>query len=172
MRTAASRWKLVMTAMAFTMAAPALAQDATDDPFLKAMMQDEQKATEEKVEQAKETPQAAEQAEASVQAPAKPATLEETSDLAKRDTTPLLDNAAVMRELGPTTGLFNNDAAFDGKTVTRVVFRYAGHSNLPESRLRDVVQTRQGGRYLATRVNADLSASSPPAWWIPTRVYP
>ena len=156
MNTATSRWKLVLSALAVTLAAPAVAQDAADDPFLKAMMQDEQKATEEKVEQAKETPQTAEQAEASVQASAKPATLEETSALAKHDSTPLLDNAAVMRELGPTTGLFTNDAAFDGKTVTRVVFRYAGGSNLPESRLRDVVQTRQGSRYVSTRVNADL----------------
>ncbi|MDO4816860.1 MAG: outer membrane protein assembly factor BamA [Akkermansia sp.] len=156
MRTAASRWKLVMASLAFAVAAPAVAQDAADDPFLQAMMQDEQKATEEKVEQAKEAPQAAEQAEASVQAPARPVTLDDTRAMARRDATPMLDNAAVMRELGPTTGLFNNDAAFDGKTVTRVEFRYAGHSNLPESRLRDVVQTRQGGRYLSTRVNADL----------------
>ena len=161
MNTATYRWKTLLCTLAFTLSAPAGAQDAADDPFLQAMMQDEQKARTEQQEKAQQTAQQAEQqaaqAEASVQAaPKQPATLEETSAMAKGDTTPLLDNSAVMRELGPATGLFNNDAAFDGRKITRVDFRYSGSRTLPDSRLRDVVQTRAGGRYLSTRVNADL----------------
>ncbi|MDO5451226.1 MAG: outer membrane protein assembly factor BamA [Akkermansia sp.] len=174
MITAHSRWKLVLTTLAFTLTAPALAQDAADDPFLQAMMQDEQKAQEEQAAEARaKAREAAERSQAfkeearkaaedgirarkDGEADAKKAAAETATQLAQGDSTPLLDDAVVSRELGPQTGLFHNDAAFDGKKVTRVVFRYAGNRTLPDSRLRDVVQTREGSRYSATRINADL----------------
>ena len=156
-------WSATLTALALTMAAPALAQESTGDPFLDAMMKDQQ-AEQEKTSAATQ-PQndpfleamtgkkdKAQQPEAKQAAP-KPV---ETRLVSAASDTRLLDEAEVVRELGPATGLFQNDAAFDGKRVAGVEFRYTGDKVLPDRRLMDVVQTRAGGEYSSVRVNADL----------------
>ena len=156
-------WSATLTALALTMAAPAFAQESTGDPFLDAMMQDQQSAQQETRSAA--APQndpfleaisrKEKKAEAPVQVQAVPAPVETRLVSAASDTR-LLDEADVVRELGPTTGLFQNDAAFDGKRVAGVEFRYTGDKVLPDRRLMDVVQTRAGGEYSSVRVNADL----------------
>ena len=194
-------WSATLTALALTMAAPALAQESTGDPFLDAMMKDQQ-AEQEKTSAATQ-PQndpfletmtgkkdKAQQPEAKQAAP-KPVEKKEEKKPDKPVSRPLafikggvaialllfaffspaavetrlvsaasetrrLDAAEVGRELGPATGLFQNDAAFDGKRVAGVEFRYTGDKVLPDRRLMDVVQTRAGGEYSSVRVNADL----------------
>lgn len=164
-------WSTVLTALAVSLSSSSVAQESTGDPFLDAMMKDreaaEAAATEEAVSASADDPflkameadrrQAeADAAEAAAQqTPAAPLP-SDTQHVNAGDGLNILDDAAVRRELGPTTGLFTNDAAFDGKKVTGVSFRYSGGSNVPESRLRDLVQTQAGSTYSATRLNADL----------------
>ena len=152
-------WSATLTALALTMTAPAFGQESTGDPFLDAMMMDQKSAQEETVKPQGETvfdaavaeKKAAAQAKA--EAAAKPV---ETQLVSAASNTRLLDESEVVRELGPATGLFQNDAAFDGKTVSGVEFRYTGKKVLPDRRLLDVVQTRAGSEYSSVRVNADL----------------
>ena len=159
-------WSATLTALALTLAAPVFGQQSTGDPFLDAMMMDQQAAQDTKssnpapeadpfLEAMSRKKAAAQPAEAaSAAAPAKPAV--ETRLVSAASDTRLLDDAEVTRELGPATGLFQNDAAFDGKRVAGVEFRYTGDKVLPDRRLMDVVQTRAGGEYSSVRVNADL----------------
>ena len=171
--------RAVLTALAFSLTAPAWAQESTGDPFLDAMMHDQQAAA--KAEAAAETAQPVSEVTGSedpflqaVEADRKKAQEQKSAEQApeQKAETPqapvethfvsttaegrLLDDAVVRRELGPTTGLFVNDADFDGKKVTGVQFRYTGAKNVPDDRLRDLVQTRAGSRYSSTRLNADL----------------
>ena len=158
-------WSATLTALAMTMTAPVTGQESTGDPFLDAMMQDQQAAQQETRPSA--TPQSdpfleavsRKQKETQTAAKAKaeeaPAPVETRLVSAASDTR-LLDDADVARELGPATGLFQNDAAFDGKRVAGVEFRYTGEKVLPDRRLMDVVQTRAGVEYSSMRVNADL----------------
>ena len=164
----------VFTALAFSLSAPVMAQESTGDPFLDAMMHDQQAADQQAAKPAageedpfmqaiaddkKKAEAAKQQGEHSAET-AKPAETPqapvETQFVSTTADTHLLDDAAVRRELGPTTGLFANDAAYEGKKVTGVQFRYAGSKNVPDSRLKDLVQTHAGGTYSSARVNADL----------------
>ncbi len=157
-------WSATLTALAMTMTAPAFGQDSTGDPFLDAMMQDQQSARQETRTttdsqqndaflEAMSRNQKKADAPASVKAAPAPV---QTKLVSAASDTRLLDEADVMRELGPTTGLFQNDASLDGKRVAGVEFRYTGDKVLPDRRLMDVVQTRAGGEYSSARVNADL----------------
>ena len=153
-------WSATLAALALTISVPAYGQESTGDPFLDAMMKDQQAPQTETqtvsgeqdpfLEAMKSREQAAGQ---KTQGDAKQpsSTLVSAATEAK-----LLDDAEVTRELGPATGLFHNDAAFDGKRVSGVEFRYTGSKVLPDRRLMDVVQTRAGGEYSSQRVNADL----------------
>lgn len=154
-------WSAALTALALTIAAPAFGQESTGDAFLDAMMKDQQ------AEQETTSSAAAPAADpfmdavstkkaAAPQPVASPAGPVETRLVSAASDTRLLDEAEVVRELGPATGLFQNDSAFDGKRVAGVEFRYTGNKVLPDRRLMDVVQTRAGGEYSSVRVNADL----------------
>lgn len=157
-----SHWSATLTALALTLAAPAFAQESTGDPFLDAMMKDQQAAQEQTSSTAapaadpfmevisRKKPQ---QAPKPAAEPARPV---ETRLVSAASDTRLLDEDEVVRELGPATGLFQNDAAFDGKLISGVEFRYTGDRVLPDRRLMDVVQTRAGGKYSSVRINADL----------------
>lgn len=154
-------WSATLTTLALTMASPAFGQESTGDPFLDAMMMDQQAAQEE-VAPARQKPgndfdeAVARRKAAAQQAAAAAKQKVETKLVSAASDTRLLDESEVTRELGPTTGLFQNDAAFDGKRVSGVEFRYTGARVLPDQRLMDVVQTRAGGEYSSMRVNADL----------------
>ncbi len=149
-------WSATLTALALTMAAPAFAQESTGDPFLDAMMQDQQSTQQETRSATPEADPFAEAAGRKDKAETAPAAPVQTTLVSAASDTKLLDEADVVRELGPSTGLFQNDAAYDGKRVSGVEFRYTGSKVLPVRRLMDVVQTRAGGEYSAARVNADL----------------
>lgn len=156
-----THWSATLTALALTLTAPAFGQESTGDPFLDAMMMDQQAAQEETTTKATTQANAFDEAVARKQAAARKQAEEaskpvETHLVSAASETKLLDDAVVQRELGPTTGLFQNDAAYDGKRVSGVQFRYTGKKVLPDSRLMDVVQTRAGGEYSSARVNADL----------------
>ena len=151
-------WSATLTALALTLAAPAFGQESTGDPFLDAMMMDQQTAQEEPAaapqrKNAFDEEVARKKAAAAAEAQAAPV---ETKLVSAASDTRLLDESDVVRELGPTTGLFQNDASYDGKRVSGVQFKYTGKKVLPDSRLLDVVQTRAGGVYSSARVNADL----------------
>ena len=155
-------WSATLAALALTISAPAIGQESTGDPFLDAMMKDQQASQQEtktvsddrdpflEAMRSREQKPAAESQEST---PAKPV---QTNLVSAASDTRLLDDAEVTRELGPATGLFHNDAAFDGKRVSGVEFRYTGSKVLPDRRLMDVVQTRAGAEYSSQRVNADL----------------
>ena len=154
-------WSATLTALALTIAAPAFGQESTGDAFLDAMMKDQQ------AEQETTSSAAAPAADpfmdavstkkaAAPQPVASPAGPVETRLVSAASDTRLLDEAEVVRELGPATGLFQHDSAFDGQRVAGVEFRYTGNKVLPDRRLMDVVQTRAGGEYSSVRVNADL----------------
>lgn len=151
-------WSATLTALALTLTAPAFGQESTGDPFLDAMMMDQQAAQEETTTAAPQPQKndfdaAVARKKAAAEAQARPV---ETKLVSAASDTRLLDEADVVRELGPTTGLFQNDASYDGKRVSGVQFKYTGKKVLPDSRLLDVVQTRAGGVYSSARVNADL----------------
>lgn len=158
-------WSAVLSVLALTLTSPAGAQESTGDAFLDAMMADQQAdesakpakpAAEEKDPFAE--PKQAESAEKKEQSKEeeKPAAPVNTVLVSAADETKLLDDAEVRRELGPATGLFLNDASFDGKKVSSVSFRYSGGKTVPDKRLSDIVQTHAGSTYNSTRINADL----------------
>lgn len=150
-------WSAALTALALTMAAPAYGQESTGDAFLDAMMMDQQAAKEDVVPAENPQGNAFDEAVARRKAAAEKVQQQvETKLVSAASDTKLLDEADVLRELGPTTGLFQNDASFDGKRVAGVELCYTGEKVLPDQRLLDVVQTRAGGEYSSVRVNADL----------------
>ncbi|MBR4108413.1 MAG: outer membrane protein assembly factor BamA [Akkermansia sp.] len=159
-------WRMALTALACSLASPAVAQESTGDPFLDAMMKDQQEQSASTPKPAAQQPAPAEEDPFARMAAERKARQQKEAEQAAApiqtrlvsttDETRLLDDAEVSRELGPATGLFNNDAAFDGRKVTEVQFRYTGERTVPDERLRDVVQTREGSTYSASRLNADL----------------
>ncbi len=147
----------MLAALAFSLSLPAFSQEPTGDPFLDAMLSDQ--ATEEtpKTEStpAPEQVRPAEEEEAPEQQPAPQAPVQ-THLVSAADRTTLVDDATVTRELGPQTGLFTQDAAYEGKRITRVDIRYLNKRTVPDARLYDVIQTRAGSEYSAMRINNDL----------------
>ncbi len=175
MKTSPLHWSAVLAALSLSVSAPVTAE-TTGDPFLDAMMADQQAAAQEtatqpsaaaadeddpflaamKQDESKRKQQEAQTKTATDEQAAPAGPLPETHLVSLADETKLLDDSDVRRELGPDTGLFHNDAAFDGKKVSSVRFRYAGERTVPDKRLADIVQTRAGSTYSSTRVNADL----------------
>ena len=81
----------------------------------------------------------------------------ETFYVSQAEDTKLVSSDEVMRELGPSTGLFGNDGSYDGKTVKSVGIRYiSGKRTVPDERLMDVIQTKTGTKYSTMRINEDL----------------
>ena len=81
----------------------------------------------------------------------------ETQFVSQASDTKLVSSAEVMRELGPSTGLFGNDGSYDGKRVKSVSIRYtSGKRTVPDKRLLDVIQTTEGSKYSTMRINDDL----------------
>ncbi len=149
-------WSAMLTALALSLVVPVHAQGTTGDPFLDAMMENQQEKTttasaETDVFAKRPTRRAAEPEKQA--ATAQPV---QTRLVSAASNTQLLDESEVVRELGPATGLFQSDAAYDGKTVAGVEFKYTGDRILPDRRLLDVVQTSAGGVYSSVRANADL----------------
>ncbi len=148
-----TRRAATLAALALTLSLPAMAQESTGDPFLDAMMSDQEAA---------ETPQAPsapkpEQAAPAASRPETPAAPAVQTRLvsAAADTT-LVDDAEVTRELGPQTGIFVQEGDLEGKRVTRVDIRYLNQRTVPDARLYDVIQTRAGSEYSSLRINKDL----------------
>ncbi len=150
MNALSSRWSVVLAALAFTVAAPTYAQESTGDPFMDAMLKDEQEAAKEAVRQAEAEKTAAEKSTAGQTAPA------ETKLVSAADNTTLVDDSVIRRELGDGTGIFSEEEAHEGKRVTSVHFRYSNARTVPDKRLYDVIQTSPGSAYSSLRVNADL----------------
>lgn len=163
MKLSTKHWSATLTAIALTMTGVATAQESTGDPFLDAMMRDQQSsastpstpstpsATE---EPAQTTPAIPERKKNTDSAPQKPTP--QTHLVSAADETTLLDDSVVRRELGPTTGLFVSDSGFDGRRISSVSIDYRGTRTVPDSRLLDIIRTRQGGKYDSAVVNQDL----------------
>jgi len=155
-------WAATLAAIAMSVSLSAKGQGTTGDPFLDAMISDQSAET------AAETPAPAPQpvpaapkpeAETPALVPAaepapKPV---ETQFVSQASDTKLVSSAEVMRELGPSTGLFGNDGSYDGKRVKSVSIRYtSGKRTVPDKRLLDVIQTTEGSKYSTMRINDDL----------------
>lgn len=137
-------WSATLMALAMTISLPAQAQESTGDPFLDAMINDQQTAAEDAAEPTapETTPQAA--------APSAPTMI-------PTGTTGLIDQAEMNRELGDNTALFSYGNLHDGKPVRSVAIRYVrGSRVIPDARLYDVIQTRAGQRYSTSVANDDL----------------
>ena len=157
METRARYRTALMLALSATFAMPLNAQsDMEDDPFFKAMKQDEMN----KLRKA-----AAERA-------FKGAAVETTDEAEKTVTEkmpeahltrPGADVAAASRQefdeaLRGGTGIFSAEETYDGQRIADVSFRYvSGKRAVPDSRLFDVIQTRSGSKYSSTIVNDDLT---------------
>lgn len=159
MKVAASYpWSAVMTAIALSCSVPGFAQESTGDAFLDAMMSERRE--EGQAQTPSEKPSGSQVSEKATTE--EPQTTESTVPLQTQYVSPtsetkLLDDEQLLRELGPTSGLGVNEAQLEGKMIRRVSIRYDGATpTLPEARLLDVIQTRQGSRYSSRRVNADL----------------
>ncbi len=146
-----TRRAAALAALALTLSLPAMAQGATGDPFLDAMMS-EQDAPAAPAAPAAE-PKAAKPAPAEEAAPA-PAP--QTYLVSAAADTKLVDDSTVMRELGPQTGIFAPEGEYEGKRITRVDIRYTNQRTVPDARLYDIIQTRAGTEYSAMRINNDL----------------
>lgn len=171
MKTSPLHWSAVLAALSLSVSAP-LTAETTGDPFLDAMMADQQSAAQQnasaadeddpflaamKQDEGKRGPQdTAAEAAKGEQAEGSAPVVPQTHLVSLADETKLLDDAEVRRELGPDTGLFLSDSSFDGKKVSFVRFRYAGERTVPDKRLADIVQTRAGSTYSSVRVNEDL----------------
>ena len=143
-------------AMAMSVSLPAQAQESTGDPFLDAMLNDQ------KAEEATAAQQAA--AEAAMRG----AAAEETGEAGAAEAAPArltrpaedlvgVSDATLESELAGSTGVLVNEQVYDGKPVKSVSVRYiSGTRVVPDARLLDVVQTKAGSTYSATRVNEDL----------------
>lgn len=157
MKLSTKHWSATLATLAMTMTGAAVAQQSTGDPFLDAMMNDQQAASSTEpapAESLRPTPKQEETAKP-VEAPA-PQQMPETHLVSAADETELLDDSTVRRELGPTTGLFSSDAGFDGRRISSVRFDYRGSRTIPDSRLFDIIRTREGAKYDSNVVNEDL----------------
>ncbi len=157
-------WTASLMAVAMSVSAPVMAQESTGDPFLDAMLSDQQAAEESEAQRSAASaslrgPAANQPAEESASAAATEAAAQAS---AARLTRPGADmvgvsNEVMEREFGENTAVFANEHVYDGKPVRSVGIRYiSGRRVLPDNRLLDVVQTRAGSRYNATRINEDL----------------
>ncbi len=150
-----TRRAAILAALALTLSLPAVAQESTGDPFLDALLSDEASATEAPQKAAPKPVQARPAApKAEEKKPAAPAV--QTRLVSAADQTSLVDDAVVTRELGPQTGIFAQEGAYEGKRVTRVDIRYANQRTVPDARLYDLIQTRAGSEYSSLRINNDL----------------
>jgi len=155
MNAHSSHWTATLAALAMTLSLPAMAQQSTGDPFLDAMLKDQKQA-----EDAAAAKKAAQQ-QARPDPTAKPADapreIPQTRFVSRASDTTLISEAEVNREIGAATGIFSNENMHEGKPVRNVKVRYvSGKSAIPDSRLYDVIQTRAGSSYNASRVNDDL----------------
>ncbi len=147
-------WSATLMALAMTVSMPARAQESTGDPFLDAMLSDQQ-AAEEAGDKSPAT-------DSSTEPPVTIVTESATPVSEAHLTRPTADlvgvgNEVMEREFGDSTAVFANEHVYDGKTVKSVRIRYiSGKAVLPEQRLLDVVQTRTGTKYSSARVNEDL----------------
>lgn len=157
MKLSTKHWSATLATLAMTMTGAAMAQQSTGDPFLDAMMNDQQTAstTESTPEESSLSTPKQEETAKPEQSPA-PQPMPETHLVSAADETELLDDSTVRRELGPTTGLFSSDAGFDGRRVSSVSFDYRGSRTIPDSRLFDIIRTREGVKYDSAVVNEDL----------------
>ncbi|MBR2125675.1 MAG: outer membrane protein assembly factor BamA [Akkermansia sp.] len=147
-------WSATLMALAMTVSMPARAQDSTGDPFLDAMLSDQQAAEEaqEKTPAVGDSTTAPAVSEGDSSAPKVEARLTRPTDNLVG-----VGNDVMEREFGDSTAVFANDHVYDGKTVKSVRIRYiSGKAVLPEQRLLDVVQTRSGTKYSSVRVSEDL----------------
>ncbi len=156
MKISSTHWKAALAALAFSMTAPAAAQESTGDAFLDAMLTEEQTSPKPAPAPAPEKLPSTDTQRRGTTAPARAASPAPASS--KGSSTVMTDELRqAERELGPATGLFANDIAFEGKTVTSVQVRYiGGTASIPDSRVYDLLQTVKGGKYSGLRVNADL----------------
>lgn len=146
-------------AIAMSVSLPVQAQETTGDPFLDAMLGEQAAQTTDGNSAAGQTaPEPAAQEQPVQPEPSvKPVEPVETYYVSRSEDTKLVSEAEVLRELGPDTGLFGNDGAYDGKTVRAVRIRYvSGKATVPDQRLLDVIQTQAGSKYSTMRVNDDL----------------
>lgn len=147
-------WSATLMALAMTVSMPARAQESTGDPFLDAMLSDQQAAEEaqEKSPAAGDSTTAPAVSGGNSSAPKVEAHLTRPTDNLVG-----VGNDVMEREFGDSTAVFANDHVYDGKTVKSVRIRYiSGKAVLPEQRLLDVVQTRSGTKYSSVRVSEDL----------------
>lgn len=157
MKLSTKHWSATLATLAMTMAGAAMAQQSTGDPFLDAMMNDQQAASSTEsapAESLLSTPKQ-EETTSPAETPA-PQQMPETHLVSAADETELLDDSTVRRELGPTTGLFSSDAGFDGRRISSVRFDYRSKRTVPDSRLFDIIRTREGAKYDSAVVNEDL----------------
>ena len=157
MKLSTKHWSATLATLAMTMAGATVAQESTGDPFLDAMMNDQQAATSTESAPAESTLSSPNQEESAKPAESPtPQQMPETHLVSAADETELLDDSTVRRELGPATGLFSSDAGFDGRRISSVRFDYRGNRTVPDSRLFDIIRTREGARYDSAVVNEDL----------------
>ncbi len=154
MKLSSKHWSTALITLAMTMAGTAVAQESTGDPFLDAMMSDQQSSTQESASVVEQKPEVKENRVATPK-PA-PVQMPRTQLVSMADETELLDESVVRRELGPASGLFSSDSGFDGKRITSVSFDYRGNRTVPDSRLFDIIRTRRGAKYDSSVVNEDL----------------
>ena len=154
--------------MVVAAATPSLkGQDSTDDPFLKAMLEETTSSsatsTPVRSEPQQVTPTGQQAEPTATQqgqpAPATPETAVTPRLINTAQDTHVLGDEAISRELGASTGLgiLGAPENYDGRTVTGVDIRYIkGKKTVPDQRLLDVIQTAPGSKYSSSRINDDL----------------
>ncbi len=150
-------WTASLAAIAMSISLPVNAQGSTGDPFLDAMMSEQKAETATPAPTPSPAPAAAPQLAPAAEAAEDAPKAVETHYVSQTADTKLVSSDEVMRELGPTTGLFGNDGSYEGKQVKAVRIRYtSGKRTVPDERLLDVIQTNVGSKYSTMRINDDL----------------
>ena len=140
-----------MLAISATICMPLYAQQGVeDDDFMKAMIQDKQKADQEAAAE-----QAFKGGEVVDDTQAKQPQAYLTRPGADVDAASIDEFNSSLRG---NTGIFSDEMSYNGQRVADVDIRYiSGKGVLPESRLMDAIQTRPGTKYSDETVNDDLS---------------
>ncbi len=127
------------------LATSSLAQELSDDPFIRAM-QNEEKSRDAAIIEAQKLAQE-EAKKKATQTRFDP----RISDPALRSDNQLND------ELSGDTGILTNEMAYEGKSISNVQVRYLSKAkNIPMERLLDIISTKKGMKYSATRANEDI----------------
>lgn len=139
-----------MLALSLALMPSLSAQEPTGDAFLDAMLEAEKASAQDIKEKA--TPLAEAKDAQSLQD-----ARQKTIQKARQHDPRAAHVSDAERELSGDSGIFSQESVYEGRPVSKVEINYTtGKRTVPDARLLDLIATRAGMSYKATRINTDL----------------